>query len=137
MKSILLLEEDPEGRDILSKMLKQRGYRVTPAGNEAAALMVLSSGSPVDVVLAGATFRNRIEFLACLREQSRTVPVVFLADHSKAESNLCGPAGGFRVSSKLNLYLNTRPVEFHELDKLIRSVSDPKNTGGAGVLRTT
>lgn len=126
MKSILLLEEDFEGREILSKMLRQRGYCVMPAEHETAALAVLDSGSPVDLVLAGATFRNRLDFLADLREQSRSVPVVFLADHRASESRLPGLVGGFYVSPKLNLYLNTRPIEFHELDRLIRSVPAPQ-----------
>ena len=137
MKSILLLEEDFDGREILSKMLRQRGYRVMPAEHETAALAVLDSGSPVDLVLAGATFRNRLEFLAHLREQSRSVPVVFLADHRDAESRLPGLAGGFYVSPKLNLYLNTRPIEFHELDRLIRSVPASQGTGRVAGISTT
>jgi CheY-like chemotaxis protein len=135
MKSILLLEEDFEGREILSKMLRQRGYRVMPVEHETAALEVMDSGSPVDLVLAGAAFRNRLEFLADLRGQSRTVPVVFLADHRRAESGLRGLVGGFYVSPKLNLYLNTRPVEFHELDRLIRSVPGPQGTGRVAGIR--
>jgi len=118
-------------------MLRQRGYRVTPAEHETAALAVLDSGISVDLVLAGTTFRNRLEFLAYLREQSRPVPVVFLTDHSNAGLKMRGSSGGFHVSPKLNLYLNTRPIEFHELDKLIRSVSDPKNKGRAAGMRTT
>ena len=137
MKSILLLEEDVEGREILSKMLRQRGFRVVPAEHTAAALAVLDSGSPVDVVLAGATYRNRLEFFANLRERLRSVPVVFLADHRDAESELRGPAGGFYVSPKLNLYLNTRPIEFHELDRLIRSVPASQVTGRVAGISTT
>lgn len=137
MKSILLLEEDFEGREILSKMLRQRGYCVMPAEHETAALAVLDSGSPVDLVLAGATFRNRLDFLADLREQSRSVPVVFLADHRASESRLPGLVGGFYVSPKLNLYLNTRPIEFHELDRLIRSVPGPQGTGRVAGIHTT
>ena len=137
MKSILLLEEDIEGREILSKMLRQRGYRVMPAEHETSALAVLDSGSPVDLVLAGATFRNRLEFLAHLREQSRSLPVVFLADHRDTELKLRGLVGGFYVSPKLNLYLNTRPIEFHELDRLIRSVSGPQDTGRVAGIHTT
>ena len=136
MKSILLLEEDFSGREILSKMLRQRGYRVIPAEHETAALAVLGSGSPIDLILAGATFRNRVEFLADLREQSRSVPVVFLADHRDAESGLHGLAGGFYVSPKLNLYLNTRPIEFHELDRLIRSVPARQGTGRVAGIRS-
>lgn len=130
MKSILLLEEDFEGRELLSKMLRQRGHRVMPAEHETAALAVLDSGCHVDLVLAGATFRNRLDFLADLREQSRSVPVVLLADHRASESRLPGLVEGFYVSPKFNLYLNTRPIEFHELDRLIRSVQAPQSTGG-------
>lgn len=137
MKSIMLLEEDFEGREILSKMLRQRGYRVMPVEHETAAFAVLESGSPVDLVLAGATFRNRIEFLERLREQSRSVPVVFLADHRDAESKLHGLVGGFYVSPKLNLYLNTRPIEFHELDRLIRSVPGTQGSGRVASIHMT
>jgi CheY-like chemotaxis protein len=137
MKSILLLEEDVEGREILSKMLRQRGHRVMPAEHEAAALAVLDTGSPVDLILAGATYRSRLEFLADLREQPRSVPVVFLTDHRDAESRLRGLVGGFYVSPKLNLYLNTRPIEFSELDRLIRSVPTPQGTGCVAGMHTT
>ena len=108
-----------------------------PAEHEAAALDVLDSGSHVDVILAGATYRSRLEFLADLREQPRSVPVVFLTDHREAESRLHGLVGGFYVSSKLNLYLNTRPIEFSELDRLIRSVPAPRGTGRAAGLHAT
>jgi DNA-binding response OmpR family regulator len=131
MKSILLLEEDLEGREILSKMLRQKGYRVTTAKNEAAALVALDSGGPADLVLAGTTYRSRLEFLAVLREHWSSMPVVFLADHRDAEPSLSGFSGGFYVSPKLNLYLNTRPIEFSELDRLIRSVPAPE--GGVRV----
>ena len=134
MKSILLLEEDTEGREILSKMLRQRGYRVLPAEHATAALAVLDSGSPVDVVLAGATYRNRLAFLADLRERLRSLPVVFLADHHDHESKSQGLLGGFYVSPELNLYINTRPIEFYELDSLIRAVPCPHSPGrGAGI----
>lgn len=137
MKSILLLEEDVEGREILTKMLRRRGYRVMPAEHEAAAFDVLEAGSPVDLILAGATYRSRLEFLADLREQSRSLPVVFLTDHRDAESRLGGLVGGFYVSSKLNLYLNTRPIEFSELDRLIRSVPAPQGPGRIAGMHTT
>ncbi len=136
MKSILLLEEDLEGREILSKMLRQRGFRVMPAEHEDAALSFLDSGNQVDVVLAGATYRNRLEFLAHLRERWREIPVVFLSDHSEAESKLEGLLGGFYVSHRLNLYINTRPIEFSELDRLIRIVPDSQHAARVANIHT-
>ena len=121
-KSILLLEEDVEGREILSKMLRQRGFRVVAAENTSAAFAVLGSGDPVDVVLTGATYRNRLEFFADLRERLSSVPVVFLANHHAAELKPRQVQSGFCASPKLNLYINTRPIEFSELDRLIRTL---------------
>jgi CheY-like chemotaxis protein len=37
MKSILVLDEDVEGREVLSKMLRRKGFRVYPVEHEAAA----------------------------------------------------------------------------------------------------
>jgi DNA-binding response OmpR family regulator len=129
MKSILLIEEDVEGRTILSKMLRQRGFLVMPAEHEAAALAVIDSGRSVDLVLAGATFRSRFDFLADIRTRRIPVPVVFLADHGNERSGAGGLLDGFSVSRKLNLYFNTRPIAFCELDRLIRIVPTPRGDG--------
>ena len=135
MKSLLLLEEDFEGRETLSKMLRSRAFRVFPAEHEAAALTVLDSDHSVDLVLAGTTHRDRLEFLSDLRERQHSVPVVFLTDHCDAESRLRGLFGGFYVSRRLNFYINTRAIEFYELDRLIRIVLNPQRTGCVADIR--
>ena len=128
MISLLLLEEDSKGRETLSKMLRLRGFRVFPSEHEAAALAVLDSDHPVDLVLAGTIHRDRPEFLADLRERQRSVPVVFLTNHCDAESRLRGLSGDFYVSRRINFYINTRAIEFSELDRLIRIVLNPQRT---------
>jgi CheY-like chemotaxis protein len=129
MKSLLLLEEDSERRETLSKMLRSRGFRVFPSEHEAAALTVLDSDHSVDLVIAGTTHRNRLEFLADLRERQHTVPVVFLADHCDAESRLRALAGSFYLFRRHNFYINMRTIEFSELDRLIRIVLNPQRIG--------
>ncbi len=126
MKTILVLEEDLEGRDALSAMLRRKGFRVCQAEHEAAALEALGPGCPVDLVLAGATDRNRSDFLACLRSQRPSMPVVLLADCSDAVSRKQLLSGGFWLSRRLNFYMNTRPVDFNELDRLIRIALIPQ-----------
>ncbi len=120
MRSILVLEEDVEGREVLSKMLRRKGFRVYPVEHEAAAFAALGSGCPVDLVLAGATNRDRTGFLAGLRAQRPSVPAVFLADCGDPVSRERLLSGGFRMSHSLNFYMNTRLIDFNELSRLIR-----------------
>jgi len=122
MKSIIVLEEDAESREILSKMLRGRGFRVLPVEHETAARTALDSTHPADLVLAGATYRERLFFLADLRKHRHSVPVIFLADCGNARPRLSGLFSGFSLSRRLNCYMNTRPVDFFELDRLIRIV---------------
>ncbi len=129
MKTILVLEEDVEGREALSTMLKRKGFHVYQAEHEAAALAVLGRyGCPIDLVLAGATDRDRIDFLACLRTQRLSIPVVLLTDCGNAVSRKQLLSGGFRLSGRMNFYMNTRPIDFNELDRLIRITLIPRRS---------
>lgn len=122
MKTLLLLEEDTEARKVLAKVLKKRGFGVLQAKDEPSALGLASSKS-VHMVLAGATGRDRTEFLADVREGHPNLPVVFLTDYCEPESRLRGLVyGAFSVSRRLNFYINMRPIVFHELELLIRMV---------------
>jgi CheY-like chemotaxis protein len=134
MKTILVLEEDAEGREVLSKMLRRKGFRVYSVEHEAAAFAALGSGRPIDLVLAGATDRNRADFLALLRARRPSMPAVFLADCGDAVSRERLLSGGFRLSRSLNFYMNTRPIDFNELDRLIRiALIPPRNVHFSGV----
>ncbi len=126
MKSILVVEEDIEGRAILAKMLRLRGFQVLPVGNETAAIVALSSDRPIDLVLAGATDQDRADFLTGVRTRRPSVPVVLLADRHDAKSQAQVLPSGFSMSSRLNFYMNTRPIHFGELDRLIRFALMPR-----------
>lgn len=123
MKRVLLLEEDGEGRESLARILKKRGFAVLQAGDESSALDVLSSTTLIDVVIAGASYQDRLEFLTDVREQRPDVPVVFLSDYCGPESKLRGIRyGAFSMSRSLNFYMNMRPVGLNELDRLLRMI---------------
>lgn len=122
MKNLLLLEEDNEARASLARLLKKKGFPVYQAESEPSALRIISSRR-IDIVIAGASERDRCEFLADLRERGRDIPVVFLADFCGPEARLRGLAfGAFSMSRKLNFYLNMRPIIFPELVRLIRLI---------------
>lgn len=122
MKNLLLIEEDIEGREVLARILTARGFRVMKATNESAALTVIGSVIPVDVVIAGATTRDRSDFLADLRRERPHVPVVFLMNAGRAGSASPLSSGPFSLSRKLNFYVNRRSVGIDELDWLIRII---------------
>ncbi len=124
MKNLLLLEEDTEGRDLFARILMRKGFNVIQAPDEACALAEMSSGQRrIDIVLAGATYKDRLEFLADLRDKRPRVPVIFLADCPEPESRLRCIMGPFAVSKRHNFYINTRPVAFQELDRLLRIIA--------------
>ncbi len=131
MKNLLLLEEDLEGRESLARLLKKKGFCVIQAADEAAALTALGSAGSLDLVLAGATNRDRSEFLADLRERDVHLPVIFLADYCGPESRLRGLFGAFSVSRNLNFYINTRPVGLQELERMIRIAMNRRADGCA------
>jgi len=135
MRTILVLEENREGRKAISKMLRSKGFRVTEVENETAALAALGPGYHVDLVLAGVTDRNRADFLASLRTQRPLMPVVLLADCSDAVSREQLLSGGFCLSRRMKFYMNTRPIGFNELDRLIRIALIPKKDGHLALSR--
>jgi DNA-binding NtrC family response regulator len=135
MYTILVLEEDLEGREVLSTMLRRMGYRVCKAEQEAPALAALGPGFSIDLVIAGATDQNRIDFLACLRAQRPSMPVVLLAACGDALSRKQLLSSGFWLSRRLNFYMNTRPIDFNELDRLIRIALIPQGNARISHIR--
>ena len=123
MKRVLLLEEDREGREVLARQLKRRGFFVVQAGSTTAALASLAGSMPVDLVITGITDRDRTEFLSDLRGCRPDLPVIFLSDYCAPESRLRGALyGAFLMSRALLFFINTRPIGLHELDRMIRII---------------
>jgi DNA-binding response OmpR family regulator len=130
MKRVLLLEEDREGREVLGKILKKRGFSVVQAGNAATALASVSSAMPLDLVIAGITDTDRTTFLSDLRDENPDLPVIFLSDYCAPEARLRGVLyGAFLMSRALHFYINTRPIGLQELIRMIRIVLQQRNVG--------
>jgi CheY-like chemotaxis protein len=50
-RTILLVEDDFDLRSEIQRLLEEAGYRVTPAGNGADALLILRHSDPPDLIL--------------------------------------------------------------------------------------
>ncbi len=111
MKKVILLEEDIEGREALAKILRMWGYNVIQAATESAVHAALASAQPVDLILAGATYRERLEFLSDLRTIRQSLPIIFLTDCCGPESRLRGLRyGAFAKIQPHKFFMNMRPV---------------------------
>lgn len=135
MKKVLLLEEDAEARGALARILRTRGFTVVQAAGDRAASAILKSGIYIDLIVASATEKNRIELLSDVRMLRPQLPVIFLSDYCEPESRLRGMAfGAFAMSRALNFYINLRPIALNELDRLIRIALGRRPVAPASIL---
>ena len=107
--SVVVLENDLELRSLLTRGLREEGFRVTTAGSAAEAFQVLAGQSPdafvVDIGLPDADGRDVVQ---ALRAQGETAPVIFLTARDALPDRLSGFAAGG------DDYL-TKPFAFAEL----------------------
>jgi CheY-like chemotaxis protein len=79
MPSVLLVDDDADGREVIAQYLTRAGYRVQPAPNGRSALMSLVADVP-DVVILDLMMpeMNGVEFLRVIRNYLRwaTLPVI-------------------------------------------------------------
>jgi DNA-binding response OmpR family regulator len=87
---ILIVEDDPDMRALVKRMLESDGYRIETAGDSAAALQASKSFQPdlvlLDVVLGGEDGRD---ILVLLRQES-DVPAIFLTGRGLEMDRIAG-----------------------------------------------
>ncbi len=136
MKKVILLEEDRESREALAKILRMWGYNIIQAATEAAVHAALASAQPVDLILAGATYRDRLEFLSDLRTVRQFLPVIFLTDYCDPESRLRGLRyGAFAKFRPHEFFMNMRPVGLIELERMLRVIQHRQSAGHSACQR--
>ena len=81
---ILLVDDDAEVRDITRGMLEELGAAVTEADGGAAALLLLRTGTPVDLVLVDLTMpvMTGLELAAEINAGGHHLPVVLMSGYS-------------------------------------------------------
>lgn len=95
MKKILLIDDDPDVRHLLSHLLQKEGYEVDTASRKEEALEKLAGELPalilLDVLLSGADGRDLCRELKG-SEKTKDVPVIMLSGHPGAayQVEACG-----------------------------------------------
>ena len=106
---VVVLEDDPELRSLLTRGLREEGFQVRTAGSAVEAFDVIRGKPPdaliVDIGLPDADGRDVVQ---ALRAQGESVPVIFLTARDALPDRLSGFAAGG------DDYL-TKPFAFAEL----------------------
>jgi len=118
MPKILLVEDNEINRDMLSRRLERRGYRVTialdgeqgvsMAGSEAPDLILMDMSLPV---LDGWEAARRLK----AAPETRSIPIIALTAHAMAGDREKA------IESGCNDY-DTKPVEFERLLEKIETI---------------
>ncbi|PVB60309.1 response regulator transcription factor [Labrenzia sp. 011] len=91
---ILLVDDDKRIRDLLSRLLKENGFRVSVAANSAEARKCLS-GLEFDLIILDVMMpgESGLELAAALRKDSE-VPILMLTARSEATDRIAGLEAG-------------------------------------------
>jgi PAS domain S-box-containing protein len=122
--SVLVVEDDPETRDLLKLILVQCHADVTTAGSAAEALRALEH-SPVNVLLSDLAMPDQdgYDLIRCIRstpEPERSIPAVALSAYTRTEDRTRALAAGF------DLHL-PKPIDPAELVAALARLAGLKN----------
>ena len=121
MPSIVVAEDDPSIRDLLSQLLVLDGFKVTALSDGSSALDAVMSGHPDLVILD--LMMPRMDGLSVLRalrdnEATRTTPVVIVTAKTDDETTWKGWSGGCD-------YYMTKPFEPDDLISAVHRLLEP------------
>jgi two-component system CheB/CheR fusion protein len=116
---ILIIEDDPEVRDLLDHLLKEEGYRTAVARDGAAAIDLVTQGTmPPDLILTDFNLPNGMDGLqvaAKLREKShRKTPVIVLTGDISTSTS--------REIALQNCVKLDKPIKLKELTEVIQQL---------------
>jgi len=98
-RTVLLVDDSPFFRDMLSPLIKAAGYQVMAVGSAAQALAVARSAVPVDLIVTDIEMpdMNGFELALALRENPSTaaIPIIALSAMISADAIERGRAVGF------------------------------------------
>jgi two-component system, OmpR family, response regulator len=120
---LLVVDDDREIRDLLSKLLTRRNYRVSTAKGEAEMRRVLAT-SRVDLIVLDLMLPGKDGLTLCRElRASKSTPVIMLTARGDATDRVVGLEIG------ADDYLS-KPFDVHELEARIRAVLRRVGNGG-------
>ena len=115
IKTILVVDDEPENRRIYSEILSDLGYRVIDEPDGASALSDIRRGEKIDLVITDYKMpgMNGLELVATLRNILPSIPVLMLTAYTSIEN--------FIQSLNLGVfeYIN-KPVGTSEFIRIVR-----------------
>jgi CheY-like chemotaxis protein len=101
---ILVVDDEPDQRFLLRRILQRAGYEVSEANDGAAALLAVRESAP-DLVVTDMMMpvMNGVELIRCLRDDPATAHIPILA--ASGDTNLAGAADA----------VVRKPYEWHDL----------------------
>lgn len=115
---VLVVDDNPQFRQLVADFLVFAGYRIIPAGDGIEALEILRSADQTpDLIIADVIMENMngCEFLRVVREQWGAIPFIMMSTSAKFE--LSCPELTFRPDAYI-----TKPFSYEELVLLIKAV---------------
>ncbi len=85
-ETILVVEDNPDVRATVDELLQLLGYRVLLAANGDAALDILQSGAPVDLIFTDVVMPGTVksaDLAAWAKQQKPAIPVLFTSGHTR------------------------------------------------------
>jgi len=116
MKTILLIDDEPELLSILDELLSSFGYKVIAKLDAESALPVIKDGTTVDLVITDLKMPGMSgpEFIAVLKQIAPAMPVIMLTAHGSVESYIQSRSDGVFE------YIN-KPVQSKELRRIVKA----------------
>jgi CheY-like chemotaxis protein len=115
-KTIMIVDDEPENREIFSRMLNSLGYDIITEPSGIAALSMIGQGAKIDLVLTDERMPDMsgLELIEKLRKMVPGVPVILITAYGSIEDY-------FRSSSLGVFEYVNKPVGKRELGKIIQT----------------
>jgi CheY-like chemotaxis protein len=125
-KTIMIVDDEPENREIFARMLNSLGYDIITEPSGVAALSMIGQGAKIDLVLTDERMPDMsgLEFVEKLRKMVPAVPVILITAY--------GSIANYFRSASLGVfeYVN-KPVGKRELGKIIKTALHDEDAGSS------
>jgi DNA-binding NtrC family response regulator len=114
MKTILLIDDEPQVLSTLCEILTKPGYNVIPRPDAESAPSLVRGGTKVDLIITDLHLpgMNGLELIALFKKIVPSVPVIVLTGYGSVESYIQS------CSSGVFEYIN-KPVQARELRRIV------------------